>query len=247
MESFILTQREFSMVIRVIRAHAQQGKRPDYIDICTNTTIPRMRQQPGYLDYRICAAHPKQPDRVVFATLWDNDAAVESFFRTHAAGMNWRTATTLPWEAQTNFLVSADVTYIYDDYRSLIAMAAHVAGYVQRRAAATPPPLVTNAQWQIVAPILASSLASPSGRGRPRKDDRPIFDGVLSVILTGSFWSNVPPPTNTTTAWRRYAEWELAGVWDQAWLALLQTLPAQMRQMWALDFLDCSHPPPRRH
>ena len=234
------------MVIRVIRAQAQQGKRPDYRDLCMNTTIPRMRQQPGYLDYRICAAHPKQPDRVAFATLWDDDAAVESFFRAHAAGMDWRTATMLPWEAQANLLVTADVTYIYDDYRSLIAMADHVAGYVQRRVAMLPSS-VTNAQWRIVAPILANGLTAPPGRGRPRKDNRPIFEGVLSVILTGSFWSNVPPPTNATTAWRRYREWELAGVWDQAWQALLPTLPAQTRQMWALDFLDCSHPPPRRH
>jgi transposase len=235
------------MVIRVIRAQAQQGRCRDYRELCTNTTIPRMQQQPGYLDYRICAAHPKQPDRVAFATLWDDDEAVESFFRTHAAGMDWRTATMLPWEAQANLLVTADVTYIYDDYRSLIAMADHVADYVQRRVATTPPSSMTNAQWQIVAPILASGLASPSSRGRPRKDARPIFDGVLSVILTGSFWSNVPPPTNATTAWRRFTEWELAGVWDQAWRALLQTLPARMRQLWALDFLDCSHPPPRRH
>jgi transposase/quinol monooxygenase YgiN len=245
-ESFILTQQEYSVVIRVIRAQAQQGKRPDYIDLCMNTTIPRMQQQPGYLDYRICAAHPKQPDRVAFATLWDDDAAVESFFRTHAAGMDWRTTTMLPWEAQANLLVTADVTYIYDDYRSLITMADHVAGYVQRRAAMLPSS-VTTAQWQIVAPILASGLTAPPGRGRPRIDNRLIFEGVLSVILTGSFWSNVPPPTNATTAWRRYTEWELAGVWDQAWQALLQTLPARMRQVWALDFLDCSHPPPRRH
>jgi transposase/heme-degrading monooxygenase HmoA len=212
-----------------------------------NTTIPRMRQQPGYLDYRICAAHSKQPDRVVFATLWENDAAVEAFFRTHVPELDWRTAAMLPWEAQANLLVTADVTYIYDDYRSLIAMADHVADYVQRRVAATSPSSMTNAQWQILAPILANGLTSPPGRGRPRKDDRPIFDGVLSVILTGSFWSNVPPPTNATTAWRRYTEWELAGVWDQAWQALLQTLPAQIRQVWTLDFLDCSHPPPRRH
>jgi transposase len=205
-----------------------------------------MQQQPGYLDYRICAAHPKQPDRVAFATLWDDDAAVELFFRTHAAGMDWRTATMLPWEAQANLMMTADVTYIYDDYRSLIAMADHVAGYVRRRAAMLPSSM-TNAQWQIVAPILASGLTTPPGRGRPRLDNRLIFEGVLSVILTGSFWSNVPPPTNATTAWRRYTEWELAGVWDQAWQALLQTLPAQMRQVWALDFLDCSHPPPRRH
>src|SRR5262245_5299550 len=112
MGSFILTWQEYSMVIRVVRAQAQQGKRPDYIDLCTNTTIPRMQQLPGYLDFRICAAHPKQPDRVVFATLWENDAAVESFFRKHAARINWRAATTLPWEAQANLLVSADVTYV---------------------------------------------------------------------------------------------------------------------------------------
>jgi quinol monooxygenase YgiN/transposase len=246
-ESFILTQQEYSVVIRVIRAQAQQGKRPDYIDLCTSTTIPRMQQQPGYRDYRICAAHPKQPDRVVFATLWNDDAAVESFFRTHAAGMDWRTATMLPWETEANLLVRADVTYIYDDYRSLVAMADYVAAYVQRRAATAPPSPVTNAQWQAVAPILASVLTSPSGRGRPRKEDRPLFDAVLCVILTRSFWYNVPPPIKATTAWRRYTQWEVAGVWDQAWLALLPTLPAQTRQMWTLDFLDCSHPPPRRH
>ena len=184
------------MVIRVDSAHLQQGKRHDYVDLCTNTTIPRMQQQPGYLDYRICAAHPKQPDHVAFATLWDDDAAVESFFRTHVAGMDWRTATMLPWEAQANLLVTADVTYIYDDYRSLIIMAGHVAGYVRQRRAchATARP-VTNAQWQIVAPILASGLIGASGRGRPRKDDRLIFDGVLSVILDG-FILEHRSPTN---------------------------------------------------
>ncbi|HEY7021986.1 MAG TPA: transposase [Ktedonobacterales bacterium] len=234
------------MVIRVIRAHTQQGKRSDFRDLCTNMTIPRMRQQPGYLDYRICAAHPKQPDRVVFATLWDDDAAVESFFRKHAAGMDWRTATMLPWESQTH-LVTVDVSYVNDDYQSLVAMADHVAAYVQRRVAVATPSPLTNTEWQVVAPILASILTTPSGRGRPPKDDRPIFDGVLSVILTRSFWYNVPPPIKAATAWRRYTKWELAGVWDQAWQALLVALPPQTRQMWALDFLDCSHPPLRRH
>src|SRR5947199_111573 len=83
---------------------------------------------------------------------------------------------------------------------------------------------ICDAQGEKIAPILSPFAAGPAGRGRPRKDNRPLFDAALTVIMTGSYWNKVPPGAKIATVWRRYREWEATGAWEQAWQTLLETL-----------------------
>lgn len=45
-------------------------------------------------------------------------------------------------------------------------------------------PLVTDAPWDVVAPLLPRRRAQPRG-GRPWVDDRATLNGVLYVLRTG--------------------------------------------------------------
>ena len=42
---------------------------------------------------------------------------------------------------------------------------------------------VTDAQWARLAPLLP-----PRKAGKPRKDDRPVIDGILWKLATGAPW-----------------------------------------------------------
>lgn len=43
---------------------------------------------------------------------------------------------------------------------------------------------VTDEQWSAIAPQLPKGKSGPGKRGRPRKDDRPILEGVLWIWRT---------------------------------------------------------------
>jgi transposase/heme-degrading monooxygenase HmoA len=232
------------VVIRVVCAHVQQGTRLVYVSLCKNTTIPRMRTHPGYLAYRICDSHPRRPDDVVVATLWEDEESVQRFIQTAVGGVNWDAGTALLWE--TGVVVNAVVSYVDDDYRSLAKMGDAVAPFVQRRKASPWSLRLTDAQWLTLAPILDSVGARQSRRGRPRVDNRPIFDAILGVIATGSYWREVTGGVAAATAWRRFNAWEGTGVWERAWRILLSALDSKTRQDLVLALLDCAHAPVRR-
>jgi putative transposase of IS4/5 family DUF4096 len=44
---------------------------------------------------------------------------------------------------------------------------------------------ITNEQWNILAPML-KKLPRLDGRGRPRRDDREVLEGILWVLKTGA-------------------------------------------------------------
>jgi transposase/heme-degrading monooxygenase HmoA len=244
MESYILIRQEFSMVIRVCLARLQQGKRHNYVQLCRTTTIPHMEAHEGYLRHHTCESHPKRPNQVVVATLWQDRASVQNFIQLRVGGVDWDTALALPWE--TNIVVQTIISYVDDDYQSLTNLWSDVAPYVRQRDTASAPFRITDEQWQVIAPILDPSLIGPARRGRPRLDNRFIFDAVFTVIHGGLFWSLIPSGASTPTSFRRYREWVASGAWEEAWQALLSTFDAQTHQTIVLNFLDRSHPPRRR-
>ncbi|CAL9278932.1 hypothetical protein SUDANB51_08090 [Streptomyces sp. enrichment culture] len=55
-------------------------------------------------------------------------------------------------------------------------------------------------------------------RGRKRIDDRKTLQGVLFVLYTGIQWEYLPQELrfgSGPTCWRRLAEWQEAGVWEE--------------------------------
>lgn len=76
--------------------------------------------------------------------------------------------------------------------------------------------------WSRLAPLLV--VDKPRKKpGRPRHDDRPLFDGVLWVLRTGAQWQEMPPafgPKSTVHA--RFQEWVQTGAFARAWTLLLE-------------------------
>jgi transposase len=67
---------------------------------------------------------------------------------------------------------------------------------------------LTDEHWALLAPLLAPREKT-TRRGRPRRDDRPLLEGILWVLRTGAQWDQRPqgtsPPKSTCSA--RFQEW----------------------------------------
>jgi heme-degrading monooxygenase HmoA len=231
------------MIIRVIRAHVQPGQRLEYIQLCNSVTTLYMRMYPEYLRHRVCGALQKTPNVVISATLWRDEAAIQTFTEDHAHGADWRAVAILPWEQDV--VTRADVSYIGDDYPSLMAMWDQLRKVVRQRRETIGLPPLNDEQWGKVASILNPVLPR-TPRGRPPCDPRPVYGAILHVIALGSYWSAVPHGVSAATAWRRYMKWQAEGAWNEAWRLLLLALDPVVAQKLVLDFLDCSHPPKER-
>lgn len=87
-------------------------------------------------------------------------------------------------------------------------------------------PLVSDALWDAVAPLLPEHPPSPKG-GRPRLPDRPCLNGIVFVLREGLRWQSLPAELgwgSGSTCHRRFAEWTAAGVWEKAHLRLVAAL-----------------------
>lgn len=69
------------------------------------------------------------------------------------------------------------------------------------------PRVLTDDQWQRLAPHLPEHPPSPKG-GRPRADDRECLEGILWLLRTGARWRDIPVDLPSgSTCWRRLLEW----------------------------------------
>jgi transposase len=67
--------------------------------------------------------------------------------------------------------------------------------------------VLTDAQWERIAPHLPIHVPSPKG-GRPRADDRECLEGLLWLLRTGARWQDIPIDLPSgSTCWRRLQEW----------------------------------------
>jgi transposase len=86
--------------------------------------------------------------------------------------------------------------------------------------------VLTNEQWERVAPHLPKYVASAKG-GRPRADDRECLEGILWLLRTGSPWQAIPVDLPSgSTCWRRLQEWAGEGVLETVHAILIQELGA---------------------
>jgi transposase len=69
------------------------------------------------------------------------------------------------------------------------------------------PRVLTDEQWQRIAPHLPPHPPSPKG-GRPRADDRECLEGLLWLLRAGARWRDIPIDLPSgSTCWRRLQEW----------------------------------------
>lgn len=101
-------------------------------------------------------------------------------------------------------------------------------------------PLISDEQWEKIAPLLPEPKASPKGGPKP-VPNRPVFEGILWVLRTGAPWKDLPDRfPSYSTCRRRLIEWEEQGVWLEAWRKFLQQLDEQGKLDWSESFADGS-------
>lgn len=108
------------------------------------------------------------------------------------------------------------------------------------------PSLLTEAQWQIIEPLLPPPTGSPKGGPKPIAN-RPVFEGILWVLRSGARWKDLPERyPSPSTCWRRLRDWEQDGVWERAWRALLAELDADQHLGWEEVFTDGTFSPAKK-
>ncbi|WP_420713066.1 IS5 family transposase [Streptomyces sp. MMG1121] len=102
------------------------------------------------------------------------------------------------------------------------------------------PWIVSDELWLVIEPLLPKpgpKLVS----GRPRVPDRQALCGILCVLHTGIQWEYLPQELGFGSGmicWRRLAEWNEAGVWDQLHLVLLRKLRSAKKLDWSRAVID---------
>lgn len=97
---------------------------------------------------------------------------------------------------------------------------------------------VDDALWAELEPILR--VDKPRKKpGRPRRDDRAIFDGLIWLARTGSQWKELPErfgPKSTVHA--RFSEWVATGRLERAWAVLLRAYDGEVGLDWEWQAAD---------
>ena len=106
--------------------------------------------------------------------------------------------------------------------------------------------MLTDAQWERIAPLLPRRKRSPRG-GRPRAGDRACLEGILWVLRTGARWRDLPKAyPSPATCWRRLGEWEALDLWREIWRRFLAELDEQGLLGWEECFVDGTFAPAKK-
>lgn len=104
-------------------------------------------------------------------------------------------------------------------------------------------PLVDDALWEILEPLIPEKRRRRLHPGRKRLDDRRVLAGILFVLRTGIPWEHLPQEMGCgsgMTCWRRLHEWQTQGVWKRLHHELLKHLRAADRLDWSRAAVDSS-------
>ena len=94
---------------------------------------------------------------------------------------------------------------------------------------------LTDEQWAVLAPLIPEPRRE-DGRGRPRRANREVLDGIMWVLRTGAQWADLPgryPPYQTCH--RRLQEWVGDGVLKR----VLEALAQDLEERGELDLSEC--------
>jgi putative transposase len=94
--------------------------------------------------------------------------------------------------------------------------------------------------WELIVPLLPSPPSHPLGCHRPRVPDRSAMDAILLVLRTGMQWNALKDTTicSSSSAHRRFQEWEQAGVFHEIWRQGLLDYDEVVGIDWAWLALD---------
>ena len=91
---------------------------------------------------------------------------------------------------------------------------------------------LTEARWKILNILIPEPIPREDGRGRPWKDRRAVWNGILWVLRTGAPWSDVPERyPSYQTCHRRFQQWVRSGIMK----GVLEALARDLRARGVLD------------
>ena len=97
---------------------------------------------------------------------------------------------------------------------------------------------VDDALWTLLAPLLICTKPRKKP-GRPRRDDRAIFDGLIWMARTGSQWAALPRAFGPkSTVPERFTEWVANGALERAWAVLLHEYDGAVGLDWSWQAAD---------
>jgi transposase len=94
---------------------------------------------------------------------------------------------------------------------------------------------VTDAQWE----QLQRLVPKPARTGRPREDEREVFNGILYVLSTGCRWDDMPHDiaASPKTCNRRLLEYQRRRVWQR----MVADLMKEANRRGMLNLKNCYH------
>ena len=103
-----------------------------------------------------------------------------------------------------------------------------------------PPCLMADTLWERIEPLLPGRPPHPLGCHNPRVPDRSAMDAILLVLRTGMQWNalNVTGICHSSSAHRRFQEWEEAGVFHEIWRQGLLDYDEQIGIGWSFLAAD---------
>ena len=104
--------------------------------------------------------------------------------------------------------------------------------------ARSPSWRIPAALWARMELVLPKHRRSKKG-GRPRKDPRPIAEGIFYILRTGCQWNAVPREFGTSSTLHRYFQlWERHGVFQKLWKITVDEYEELRGLEWTWQSLD---------
>jgi transposase len=89
-------------------------------------------------------------------------------------------------------------------------------------------PVITDAVWEQVEPLIPHRARRRRYPGRKPLDDRAVLTGILVVLARGIGFERLPKELGLgsgMTCWRRLRDWQQAGAWSAIAAELTRSLP----------------------
>ena len=95
---------------------------------------------------------------------------------------------------------------------------------------------INDKQWAVIRPLLPSPPPRKGNKGRKRKPDRDVLNGILWILRTGAQWSELPKRyPSYQTCHRRFQEWVRQRVFQK----ILRVLARRMELEGTLNLAEC--------
>ena len=95
--------------------------------------------------------------------------------------------------------------------------------------------LLSDDEWEAIADL----FPEPAATGRPPRNRRVIFNGILWILRTGSPWRDLPEEFGPwQTVWRLFDQWNDDGTLDAAQARLQASLAEAdeiSKELWCID------------